>query len=199
MKDLYEILNLERRASSEDVKRAYYALAKMYHPDSKEQADVKKFYEVTEAYQILSDEARRKAYDETLKTGRLEKSWMESDESVEVQYGRLSHEESLEYRMHELNRYRRRVFWNAAGKVFLGSIVGGFLGNALALILGGSSILGFIAGAFFAFAWAFGSHFDLESFIPDPRRFKRIYWAGRTLQAFALLYFLGLFLYHLFR
>lgn len=199
MKNLYQILAIQPGADPDEIKRAYYALAKIYHPDSQEQADVQKFYEVTEAYQILSDAARRRAYDATLKTGRLEKGWMESDESVEVTYGRPNHEENLEFRMHELNRFRRRVFWRAVGKVILSFFVGGGAGNVLVLILGGSATIGPLAGALFGFVWSVNAYFDLESFIPNHRHFVLVQWAGRTVEVLSLLYFVGLFLYHLFR
>ncbi|MEZ4364048.1 MAG: molecular chaperone DnaJ [Kofleriaceae bacterium] len=65
MPDLYEILGVERGASSSDLKKAYYRLAKKYHPDhnpnDKEAED--KFKEASEAYQILSDDDSRARYD----------------------------------------------------------------------------------------------------------------------------------------
>ena len=64
-RDYYEILNLERGASADDVKRAYRKLALKYHPDRNQGDDEAelKFKEAAEAYEVLSDMARRQRYD----------------------------------------------------------------------------------------------------------------------------------------
>ncbi|KUK98235.1 MAG: Chaperone protein DnaJ [Parcubacteria bacterium 32_520] len=61
-KDYYKILGVEKNASSEDIKKAYYKLAHQYHPDKKG-GDEKKFKEINEAYQVLSDKEKRSNYD----------------------------------------------------------------------------------------------------------------------------------------
>lgn len=62
MKDYYEILGVSRTASKEDIKKAYRKLAHQYHPDKKT-GDEKKFKEVNEAYQVLSNDNKRAQYD----------------------------------------------------------------------------------------------------------------------------------------
>lgn len=61
----YEVLGVSKNASAKDIKKAYYQLAKKYHPDTnKDDPNAsKKFQEVSEAYEILSDESKRKQYD----------------------------------------------------------------------------------------------------------------------------------------
>jgi molecular chaperone DnaJ len=65
MRDLYEVLGVERGASASDLKKAYYRLAKQYHPDhnpdDREAED--KFKEAATAYQVLSDPEQRERYD----------------------------------------------------------------------------------------------------------------------------------------
>jgi molecular chaperone DnaJ len=61
MKDYYQILGVKRDASPEEIKKAYYKLAHKYHPDKG--GDEKKFKEVNEAYQVLSDKEKRSQYD----------------------------------------------------------------------------------------------------------------------------------------
>ena len=64
-RNYYEILGVSRNASGKDIKKAYYQLAKKYHPDTNKSDPNagKKFQEVSEAYEVLSDETKRKEYD----------------------------------------------------------------------------------------------------------------------------------------
>lgn len=64
-KDYYETLGVDKNASADEIKSAYRKLAKKYHPDvnSGDDAAAQKFKEVNEAYQVLSDEQKRKQYD----------------------------------------------------------------------------------------------------------------------------------------
>nr|XP_004652281.1 dnaJ homolog subfamily A member 3, mitochondrial isoform X2 [Jaculus jaculus] len=63
--DYYQILGVPRNASQKDIKKAYYQLAKKYHPDTnKDDPKAKeKFSQLAEAYEVLSDEVKRKQYD----------------------------------------------------------------------------------------------------------------------------------------
>lgn len=66
-RDYYEILGIDKNASSEDIKRAYRRLALKYHPDrnpaDKKEAE-EKFKEISEAYAVLSDPQKRAQYDQ---------------------------------------------------------------------------------------------------------------------------------------
>ena len=64
-KDYYNVLGVSRDATSKDIKKAYYQLAKKFHPDTNkgDKEAQKKFQEVSEAYECLSDESKRKQYD----------------------------------------------------------------------------------------------------------------------------------------
>src|SRR5437879_12226671 len=65
MRDLYEVLGVERGASQADLKKAYRRLAQQYHPDKcpGDSAAEEMFKEAANAYQILSDDEQRSIYD----------------------------------------------------------------------------------------------------------------------------------------
>ena len=67
-RDYYEVLGLSKGASEEDIKKAYRKLAMKFHPDRNQGDDAKvaeeKFKEAKEAYEMLSDEQKRAAYDQ---------------------------------------------------------------------------------------------------------------------------------------
>jgi len=67
-RDYYEILGVAKNASVEDIKRAYRQLALKYHPDrvsaDQKKASEEKFKEVSEAYAVLTDEQKRRVYDQ---------------------------------------------------------------------------------------------------------------------------------------
>lgn len=60
-KDYYNVLGVDKKATQDDIKKAFRKLAHQHHPDKGGSAD--KFKEITEAYSILSDEKKRREYD----------------------------------------------------------------------------------------------------------------------------------------
>ena len=81
MKNYYDILEVNNKASKFVIDKVYKALAKKYHPDAnpdeKKQWAEEKFKEINEAYETLSDEKKRKEYDE-----KLEKEKNSNDELI---------------------------------------------------------------------------------------------------------------------
>ncbi|MBN2388780.1 MAG: J domain-containing protein [Anaerolineales bacterium] len=65
-KDYYKILGVDRKASSDEIKRAYRKLAMQYHPDRNpgDKTAEERFKEINEAYQVLSDSGKRARYDQ---------------------------------------------------------------------------------------------------------------------------------------
>jgi molecular chaperone DnaJ len=65
MKDPYKALGVGKDASAAEIKKAYYGLAKKYHPDTNKDATAKdKFGEIQSAYEILSDAKKKSQYDQ---------------------------------------------------------------------------------------------------------------------------------------
>jgi molecular chaperone DnaJ len=69
-RDFYEILGIQKNASTDDIKSAFRKLARQYHPDvSKEPDAEEKFKEINEAYGVLSDPQKRARYDQYGRAG----------------------------------------------------------------------------------------------------------------------------------
>ena len=66
MRDLYEIIGVDKNASLNDIKKSYRKIAMKYHPDKNpdDKDAEKKFKESAEAYAVLSDENKRRQYDQ---------------------------------------------------------------------------------------------------------------------------------------
>src|SRR3954468_19798639 len=62
--DYYKVLGVDRKASQEDIKKAYRKLARQYHPDTnKDSGAEERFKQISEAYDTLGDPEKRKKYD----------------------------------------------------------------------------------------------------------------------------------------
>ena len=64
-RDYYEVLELSKDATEQDIKKAFRRLAMKYHPDRNKEPDAEeKFKEINEAYAVLSDKEKRATYDQ---------------------------------------------------------------------------------------------------------------------------------------
>ena len=100
----YEALELDKEASTEDIKKAYRKLAKQYHPDrnpgDKEAAE--KFKEVQEAYDVLSDPVKKKRYDNPFQPPARNGSDVLTSVSVTLESCVHSHVKTLHYKKRKI-------------------------------------------------------------------------------------------------
>src|ERR1700742_994455 len=83
--DYYKVLGVDKKASQEDIKKAYRKLARQYHPDTnKDPGAEERFKEISEAYDVLGDADKRKKYD------TLGDDWKNQAQSGYNPYGQQS-------------------------------------------------------------------------------------------------------------
>lgn len=168
MENHYKTLGIERSATPEEVKKAYFEMAKKYHPDSGDESEVRKFHEVAEAYKVLSDKDSRKVYDLSLvaKEGSAKKV----ETGPKYQSAHVSKRESFrddELKEFHKNRYRKAVF-----RVVLFSVMLGLIGAIIAIILDGLYWLGGLAGICMGFSFSISQNFKVKSFFKSDKAHK---------------------------
>ena len=132
-KNLYEILGVEKTATEKEIKKAFRKMSKKYHPDRNQERKEwakKKFVEVANAYEILKDPSKRRAYD----NGEAEDSYGYDDTFF--------------------NRHKGQNFDDLIKDFFQGSVFsdnffnpedfgfGGMMGNIMGGMMGGGAHVG---------------------------------------------------------
>ena len=91
MKNYYEILEVDKNASAEVIEKAYKTLAKKYHPDLQQGAGkyeaAEKMKIINQAYDVLSDNAKRTEYNQKLEAQKAEEDRMRAEAIVRQQQG----------------------------------------------------------------------------------------------------------------
>lgn len=180
MTNHYEILGIKKDSTPEQIKKAYFVMAKKYHPDAGDTTEVSKFHEVAKAYKVLSDPVTRKAYDISL--GILAKDAKKGESEVARQPMRENKRES--FRDDELNEFNRNRYRSAVFRVVFTSVILGIIGGVLGVILNGLWFLGAIAGVFMGFSYSINQNFQVRSFFRSDG-------AHKLFRIFTWLLFLG--------
>jgi molecular chaperone DnaJ len=111
MRDYYDVLGVAPGAGAEEIKRAYRQLARRYHPDISGDDRGAAFLEVSRAYEVLRNPARRRSYDATLVTG-TRAEWL--GDEVAIDFPSVSS---------VLDRMRDSFFGDARGTILSAEIV----------------------------------------------------------------------------
>lgn len=98
-KNLYKILEINNNATQEEIKKAYYNLAKKYHPDVNKGTEAH-FKEINMAYEILSNESERRKYDQNLSGDSFQKKYSQGSQNAYSSY-------HYGYTVNPRNTYRR--------------------------------------------------------------------------------------------
>ena len=107
----YEVLGVEKSASQDEIKKAFHKLAHKYHPDKG--GDEKKFKEINEAYQVLSDQQKRAQYDQF---GRVfENGQPGGDSGFNWAWGNRPQGEEVEFDMGDIGDVFEEFFGGGMG------------------------------------------------------------------------------------
>ena len=194
MENHYQVLGISPSASIEDIKKAYFSLAKKYHPDSGDQTEVKHFYAVSEAYKTLSDEVKRRIYDSEIGLEKpLEKTSASQPHSSYSSTKKRNPERDASLEAFHKNRFRKAVF-----RVTSFTLLLALVGYLLSIILSGYGLFGAISGLFIGFSFGVNRHFDVSTFFQLKRKqkiFELFSWGlfGLGMAYFVWLVFLEIF------
>ena len=102
-KDYYKVLGVERKASADEIRKAYRKLALKYHPDRNpnDKAAEDRFKEINEAYQVLSDSDKRARYDQL---GSEYSNWQQRGAPGDFNWGNWSSRGGTRVNMDDLNQ-----------------------------------------------------------------------------------------------
>ena len=116
--DYYKILELDKNASADDIKKAYRKLARKHHPDlnPNDATAKKKFQEINEANEVLSDSEKRKKYDKYGKDWKNAEHF-ENAEKQQQQYGGFQGQQggAESFGEHDFSDFFSSMFGGAGG------------------------------------------------------------------------------------
>ena len=116
-KNYYEILNISNDATPKQIKRAYYALAKEYHPDINPKA-AHMFCNINEAYETLIDPNKRKLYDQSLEEDIFEEESVFEQTESDYYYNNAKYYQDLDkepmfYILRDFQKYKMENIWKS--------------------------------------------------------------------------------------
>lgn len=163
MTDYYKVLGISSSASPEEVKKAYFDMAKKYHPDSGDETELRKFHEVAEAYKVLSNLEDRQAYDTTV----VAQDAAKKEVATGPEHATYHVKKREAYRDEELKTFHKNRFRKAVFRVIGFAIILTVVGFLLAIVLGGIVILGSLAGLAIGLSLSINKNFDMRTYFSD--------------------------------
>jgi len=118
--DLYSILEVKENSTLNDIKKAYKKLALKYHPDKTNDNTTSKFIEISNAYNILSDENKRKEYNNILKN---------SNKNYDNKYNQKHSDNILEDMLYNLKSLIKDEYYQKILLIFGDKIINIMLDN----------------------------------------------------------------------
>jgi hypothetical protein len=184
MKNYYEILGIKKIASPPEIKKAYFRLVKIYHPDINQDAiSQKKFVQIKEAYEVLYHPQKRTEYDQVF-FNKLQKEKPDlSPTSKNFFYQNSKFNNQITENREELSVFQKTIVQLALSKIFFISIGGLIIGFSWIFILDSMTInphlpflslnsklfLGAIASSIIAFIISLDNFFKIETFIKTTK------------------------------
>lgn len=122
-KNLYEILNVPLNAPTDEIKAAYKKLVRIYHPDINKSKDAEiKFKLLNNAYNVLSDDIKRKNYDSLLKLTKTAEEEIFPDENSIIKEVKITPKEAEEGTYRTVNILNTQICPKCMGRKFINGI-----------------------------------------------------------------------------
>ena|SRR5688572_12105295 len=147
MTDYYKILNVDKNATTKEIRKAYRIKALEFHPDKNKSLNAKeKFIEVHEAYKVLSDVILRSKYDDLIRTHwdkvKNETSWTWTNDEINNR-SRQARQQGTEY-AENFDLFSKKVLKKNIGTFLLAILeilFGGLSSNSIGLFLIGLGLV----------------------------------------------------------
>jgi molecular chaperone DnaJ len=107
----YDTLDVNPKATLAEIKQSYRRLAKLFHPDSRQEtANTEKIIQVNAAYEVLSDPHRRRYYDQQLRSSPQPESWNRQQRTANAQKYYQRHRQTAQDADAQLCEWLRQVY-----------------------------------------------------------------------------------------
>jgi len=195
-KTFYQILSIKSDATAKEIKQAYFALAKQYHPDMNN-FDIQTFKKIKESYETLSDNTKRKKYDKLLKINNNKKT---SPPPIKY-YPPINKKEQNDRQKNFLtfkNQIQKKIIYKIIINFIKFGLISFFICSYVSTQLNISTywwilgILGFLFGGLLRTIILINTHFKIKSFFHTPQQLKWYFYTYTIIFDLTIGYFIAL-------